>query len=102
MSLPQTLNDFDKFYTTYHLLMFGEHFQSGETVSHCDSWHPGVESNGHDEATDSRQPVDAGVHILPEETADRLVGKKQGKIFLVELVKSVPLNPHQKIKWARY
>ena len=81
MSLPQTLNDFHKFYTTYHLLMFGEHFQSGEAVSHCDSWHPGVESNGHDEATDSCQPVDAGVHILPEETADRLVGKKHRKNF---------------------
>ena len=102
MYVPQTLNDFDELYTTYHLLVFGERLQGREAVSHCDSWHPGVESNGHDEVTDSCQPVDASVYVLPEETADRLVGKKEKKtgnslVSVEKSVKSVPLNPHTKI-----
>lgn len=53
--------------------MFAEKLQSGKAVSHGNRWHPGMESDGHDEVADASQPVDAGIHVLSEETTDRLL-----------------------------
>ena len=61
-------------HTFTDLLVFGVGHQSSETVSHCHSRHPSVEGNGDDEISHHCQPVDARLHVLPEETAHSLSG----------------------------
>ena len=56
---------------TTHVLL-GKIFQCCEAVTHCHSRHPSMEGYRNDVVAGHRQPPDTGVHVLTEETADRL------------------------------
>ena len=65
-------------YVCTHVLVFGEAGQSHEAMSHGHGWHPGMEGYWHDEVADHRQPPDARVHVLAEETANSLRWRERG------------------------